>query len=63
MSNGENGDLLVSVKVKEDEFYRKDGHNIVSDLQLSISEVVLGSTKLIKTIWGDINVIILNLIF
>ncbi len=55
-SRGENGDLLIRVNVKDDKVYRKDGYNILSHMNLTISEAVLGTTKVISTIWGDVSV-------
>jgi DnaJ-class molecular chaperone len=42
LTKGENGDLLIKVRVKDDQFLRKDGNNIISNLFLTVSEAVLG---------------------
>lgn len=47
---------MIEVEIEEDTNMRRDGHNIVSDMQLSISEMVLGCNKEVDTIWGKLKV-------
>jgi len=42
--------------VKNDDSFKKDGYNIVSNLNLTVSEAVLGTTKMVPTIWGEVEV-------
>ena len=49
---GTNGDLLVKVKVKPSEQFKRDGSDILSDWYISVSEAVLGGNATIKTIHG-----------
>ncbi|CAD8114209.1 unnamed protein product [Paramecium sonneborni] len=54
--SGEPGDLLIEVEVEEDNTLRRDGNNIISELELSVSEMVLGCKKQIQTIWGALEI-------
>lgn len=51
---GPPGDLLVSVKVKPHAYFKREGSNIHSDCFLSITQAVLGSEVLVKTLFGDV---------
>lgn len=48
------GDLLVHLKVKPHEFFRRDGPHIHSDLFISIGQAVLGSEVSIPTLYGPV---------
>lgn len=51
---GPPGDLLVTVKVKPHAYFKREGHNILTDCYLSLSQAVLGSEVKIKTLYGDL---------
>ena len=44
---GENGDLVIKIKVNHNDVFKKEGYNIISSLDITISEAVLGTKKLI----------------
>lgn len=46
------GDLLIRVNEKQDEFFRRDGPNIHTEVYLTISQAVLGGKITVKTIDG-----------
>lgn len=49
---GPSGDLIIHVKVRPHPVFKRDGHNIHSDLNVSISQAVLGDTVIVPTISG-----------
>ncbi|GFQ08221.1 chaperone protein dnaj [Phtheirospermum japonicum] len=48
------GDLLVTIKVREDPVFRRDGADIHVDAVLSISQAILGGTIQVPTLTGDV---------
>jgi molecular chaperone DnaJ len=48
------GDLYVKVHVKEDKTFRKEGYNIVMPLEISLSDALLGASKKIETLDGEL---------
>jgi len=52
---GINGDLYVKIYVKRDKVFSRDGNNIVMDLDIKLSEALLGTERNIKTLDGNIN--------
>ncbi len=48
-NGGPPGDLYVSVQVKEDEFFVRDGDDVIVDLPLSFTEATIGCKKEIPT--------------
>ena len=42
LDGGRPGDLYVQFEVKEDERFHRDGQNLITELQLSFAQVVLG---------------------
>jgi curved DNA-binding protein len=52
LSNGDNGNLLVLVRVIPDPVYEKRGRDIVGELKLTLSEALLGGKKEIE-LWDD----------
>jgi molecular chaperone DnaJ len=55
-SGGATGDLYIKVHVKSHPVFHKEGHNIVMDLPLKLSDALLGVTVPIETIEGSIDV-------
>lgn len=51
---GPPGDLIIHVKVRPHEYFRREGSNIYTDLHLSLAQAVLGSEVKIKTLYGDV---------
>ena len=48
------GDLYVKVHVRRHPFLRKEGYNLIMDLEVKLSEALLGADKLIATLDGEI---------
>jgi|TARA_Y100000310_G_scaffold345555_1_gene466521 molecular chaperone DnaJ len=56
IQGGVPGDLYVKVHVHTDPTFRKEGDNLVMDLNVKLTDAILGSTYTISTFDGDINV-------
>ena len=48
------GDLYVKVHVKEDKNFIKEGYNLVMPISIKISETLLGSSRKIETLDGEL---------
>lgn len=53
LEGGVPGDLYVKVHVRKHPYLRKEGHNLVMDLQAKLSEALLGSERSIATLDGE----------
>lgn len=51
--NTEAGDLLLKVKIKNTSNFSREGQNIHSVKQISVTQAILGGSASIKTIDGD----------
>ncbi len=58
VAGGVSGDLYVKIHVKGHPLFRKDGQNLVMDLNIKLSDALLGSVHSISTLDGDIKVTI-----
>ncbi len=47
---GTNGDLYIRIKVKEDRIFKKEGINLTMNLDISLTESLLGTTYKFKTV-------------
>ena len=56
VSGGKPGDLYVKAHVKKHSIWRKEGHNLVTDLDVKLSDALLGTTIELNTLDGDINI-------
>lgn len=54
VAGGVAGDLYIKVHVKKHAIYRKEGYNIVTDLNLKLSMALLGGEYPLNTLDGDI---------
>lgn len=54
VSHGVSGDLYIKVHVKKHQDFRKEGQNLVMDLDIKLSTALLGGELSIKTLDGDI---------
>lgn len=54
IAQGVSGDLYIKIHVKKHPVFRKEGHNLLMDLKIKLSEALLGGEKTIKTLDGDI---------
>jgi molecular chaperone DnaJ len=58
VQGGTPGDLYVKVHVKPHSIFRKEGHNLVTDLSLKLSTALLGGEYILETLDGKITVVI-----
>lgn len=55
-NGGENGDLYIEVRVKNDQMFTRDGNDIHVELKLSFVECALGHTLDVDTVYGTVEV-------
>lgn len=55
-SGGENGDALITVRVSEHPYFKKDGLNILLELPISFKEAVLGAKVTVPTLTGKVKI-------
>src|SRR5262249_48385451 len=53
-NGGGNGDLHVIVRVKEHPMFRREGHDVMSDLAITFPQAALGSIVDVATIDGSV---------
>jgi DnaJ-class molecular chaperone len=56
IQDGIPGDLYIRINVEKHKTLRKEGYHLVSELTIKITESILGSTKTIETIDGDLSI-------
>ena len=56
INGGRNGDMYITVHIKSPLDYKTDGRNILKTITLEPFEAVLGGTKSVKTLDGNITV-------
>ena len=56
VSLGQTGDLYIKIYVKKHQVFKKDSHNLVMDLNLKLTDALLGAEEVVKTLDGDIKV-------
>jgi len=49
-----NGDLVITVKIEEDNIYRRVNDDLVSDLEISITDAIFGGIIEYSTIDGSV---------
>lgn len=54
LEGGVPGDLYVKVHVRKHPYLRKEGYNLIMDLEAKLSEALLGAEKVIHTLDGEI---------
>ncbi len=54
IANGVSGDLYVKIHVKPHPLFRREGNNLVMDMDVRLSDALLGGEKDIKTLDGNI---------
>lgn len=57
-ATGVPGDLYIDIHVTPDPRFRREGYNLISTVEIKLSEALLGTTKKIHTYDGDLEVII-----
>lgn len=55
INGGENGDLYIEFVVGEHPLYKRKGDDLYIDLPVTITDLVLGTTKEINTLYGTID--------
>jgi molecular chaperone DnaJ len=55
ISGGQSGDLYIRIHVKKHPLFRKDGPHLVTDVDVKLSDALLGMTYPLKTLDGDIS--------
>ena len=53
INGGPNGDLYVVLHVKSSEYFKRDGNNVYSKLEISPAQAALGDEVVVKTLDGD----------
>ena len=56
IGNGVPGDLIVLIQENEHPFLKREGNNLHYDLYISISDAVLGVSKEIQTVTGNVRI-------
>jgi DnaJ-class molecular chaperone len=54
LEGGLPGDLYVKVHVRKHPYLRKEGYNLIMDLEIKLSEALLGAERVIHTLDGEI---------
>lgn len=54
LEGGVPGDLYVKVHVRKHPYLRKEGYNLIMDLEIKLTETLLGVEKLVHTLDGEI---------
>ena len=57
-NGGPNGDLYIQFVVKDDPLFTREGDNLKSDLKITFPEATIGTTKIVKTPYGDTEMVI-----
>ena len=56
LNGGPNGDVYIEFSVSDHKIYQRDKSDIYMKVPLTITEAILGTTKTIKTVDGDVKV-------
>lgn len=56
VSGGTTGDLYIKIYVKKHPLFRREGHNLVTDLNIKLSQAILGGEYVLNTLDGNITV-------
>lgn len=56
VSGGQTGDLYIKIYVKKHPIFKKEGENLIMDLNVKLTDALLGGEQAIKTLDGEINV-------
>ncbi len=51
-NDGPNGDLLITIKEKPHDFFRREGNHVIYDLHLNYADVALGTSVEVPTLTG-----------
>jgi len=53
LNGGPNGDLFVVIHVEPSKYYKRDGINVITELEISPAQAVIGDKVKIKTLYGE----------
>lgn len=56
IKDGRPGDLYIRIRVESHKTLQKRGLHLITNLKIKLSDSLLGSTKKVETLYGDINV-------
>lgn len=56
IKNGTSGDLYVKIHVKQDAEYKKEGADIIKNLNVKLTDAIMGATYTVETLDGNIAV-------
>lgn len=56
ISGGQTGDLYIKIYVKKHPIFKKEGQNLLMDLNVKLTDALLGGEETIKTLDGEIKV-------
>lgn len=56
ISGGQAGDLYIKVYVKKHPLFRREGNNLITDLNIKLSQAILGGDYVLNTLDGNITV-------
>ncbi len=51
---GPNGDLYIKIHVKEDRLFHKEGKNLITELNIKLTDALLGAKYMLKTLDGEV---------
>ncbi len=54
IKEGKSGDLYIRLHVRQDKFFHKEGKDLVTELNIKLTDAILGAKYVIKTLDGDI---------
>lgn len=54
VTGGQSGDLYIKIYVKKHPLFRRENQNLVTDLNIKLSQALLGGDYVLKTLDGDI---------
>ncbi len=54
LKGGYSGDLYIKIRVRKDHLFKKEGKNLTTELNIKLTDAVLGAKYNIKTLDGDI---------
>ncbi len=57
-NGGQRGNILITIKIKEDEKFKRSGNDIYYNLRIKFTEAVLGCVKEVPTLYGTAKVTI-----
>ena len=58
INGGPNGDLFVVIHVEPSKYYKRDGINVITELEISPAQAVVGDKVKIKTLYGEHEIVI-----